>query len=535
MKYTTNRTLVSLVLSLTLNACEFTPPVTEVESPTRFTAELEDFGYGTMKQAGSQLPVGERPLMVIRVQGPSGKFPHTWTNQEIEDRIFNRTTSINAYFERASDGIFQWKNAGIYGVWSLGQDYPEMYQTLEKALQLANQNGVDFAQFDTNGDLTVDTSELGLIVLDNYSHGLGGVRAIPCVPSNGGVNVCLWGADMGGHTSLSGLAHELAHQLGTIDVYGDSCLSLKGTLMSCPTGDTFSSLDPWHRMRLGWVEPQVVGLDGYRYTADSNTSPPFVGSARPEGYVAPSGWNGIQEPITDTPLESIAEGQGGCYRIDSSNSVGSRPLLLYSTARGAGEFFMIESRYRSSDNWLFEGLSRDIYIWQVRTNQQDNLYNIQSLQSEYGMDMTLFLYSQDGVRGNREPWTQEDGSIPLRWIDGRDSGLQLRVSDNKYDFAREAGYHWVEVGTAGQFPAPGPVSEARVETYSINVKGQMGLGDSLWFIEINGVKTPLEVLEKSCNEWILGRPEGLSTEELSAASLYRGEERVCETLPCSSH
>src|SRR5213078_2076252 len=134
-----------------------------------------------------------------------------------------------------SKGRFYWARAGAgtYGPFKVkGDQYdPETkthtsFTRLGLALRLLAENGFNFDECDTNGDGYVMQTELSVLVIDNVARNTGADRSpIPfCFgPAGQHVQVCLNKMALADNrASLGTFAHELSHQLGTIEMYGDT-------------------------------------------------------------------------------------------------------------------------------------------------------------------------------------------------------------------------------------------------------------------------------------------------------------------------
>jgi M6 family metalloprotease-like protein len=225
-----------------------------------------------------------------------------------------------------SIGRFSWSRAGIVKVFP-----PPSFRYTNLLAQVDNNGGladtlytsnivyhamasrqIDFADYDTNGDLVVRPPELTVVLITNdgggASRGTGFVQP-PGVPV-GWEGIVAIQDHQGDFLTL---CHELAHQLGrhnfisgALDLYGYACLSSHLTLMSCTiVGNDDPStyhLDPWHKMQYGWCEPRIFSLS-------------------PGGLVT--------IPATQ-------------YQQPTA------PIILYSPEVGTHEFFILEYRTRTS-------------------------------------------------------------------------------------------------------------------------------------------------------------------------------------------
>ncbi len=414
--------------------------------PSDAASPADKFGYGTMKWNG-KAAVGRRPLLVVLGDFQDVRF-HAPHNAAYYDQLLfgNRRSSsnpsLNAYFTNASGGKFTFVKAGIVGPvrsvpmgsnaaderfhlcainprvngrrmcpqqdasWTWEMHLDGMIQ------EVSRRRLFNFAPYDRNRDGTVTSDELTILYIGAEPRMVGGRPANPRLQytcENCGAardrNFDLPGTRLryGGKIMSAGegvgfatLAHELAHTLGTIDVYGAG-FRLNGwaTLMSGTMGAVDSPfatyLDPWHRMRLGWIEPRVFTF-------------------RQEGQA-----------------KLVAPQLGGRD---------TRPILLHSPTKGPNEYFLIEYRTKALGamdriNWA-GGRDRGVLIWHVRTNDDHVLLKIPAPGRPAGQeDRTLVYRGVDGrnkwAYGTGRGYFFEDRVITLRWWDGSDTGMRVRV------------------------------------------------------------------------------------------------------------
>jgi M6 family metalloprotease-like protein len=256
----------------------------------------EDFGYGSLTANGVEIR-GSFPLLVVTFELATNSPPRQRlipnANQAFDQLIFNFFTfpSLNGYYLENSYGSFSWQRAGVIG--------PVVLDTNETATLAAQQSkdssdgvtrfGLDsgagiayvlgrvaaataynFAQWDANADGSITPNELSIMLIGNNGEAgaanrpIGAAAAGFAVP---GQNVTLRGrvASLDHRCSFMSMAHELSHSLGTSDLYAGGCFSSGMTTMSCtlynPLDDrrTFH-FDPWHKMRMGWLQPRVFPL-----------------------------------------------------------------------------------------------------------------------------------------------------------------------------------------------------------------------------------------------------------------------------------
>jgi hypothetical protein len=197
------------------------------------------------------------------------------------------------------------------------------------------------------------------------------------------------------------LPHELLHTLGAIDLYGpwNGCLPLNSgvSLMStgsgaAPHAENSIAVDAVHKMWLGWTEPRVVA----------------IGTAGSAGLAAD------HVPVAAEPERK-------------------RPLLFYDPQHGKSEFFLLEYRtpYRLGDD---SGVaSSGLVIWHVAYGPDGRPLVRKSEQptcdSKYPDIRVIFTRGAPDFRqGGNRAYTSAHGEIVFKWLDGRDSGLRVRVA-----------------------------------------------------------------------------------------------------------
>ncbi len=302
--------------------------------PQRLAAlTAEDFGFGNLPQG-----IDNKPLLLITWQLPLPSPSLAHDNNYYDQLFFNFLTfpSVNGYFLENSGGRFLWERAGVIGPALLSADEAATLAAkhsidspsegvdrfgidsgagIAYLLQLiATKTGYDFAQWDVNRDHIVDNSELFIMIVGNNGNLAGANRPIGAAGAGqaiSGQNVTLKGrvASLDHQTSFTTFAHEASHSLGTVDLYGANDLSqgltlMSGTISTAADDPHTWHLDPWHKMRLGWVKPRVFTLRS--------------------GGVA---------TVTTAQFQSA-----------------DTPVILYDPVRGVGEYFMVEFRNSAPAN-----------------------------------------------------------------------------------------------------------------------------------------------------------------------------------------
>jgi len=237
-----------------------------------------DFGYGTMGVPSQNLPLTERPvpderyLLVVLLAAPAAGPPvnraaFAMTNAQAESLCFGPShPNISSYFAENSGGKFRFRRAAIQGgngvIGPIQVDAPPE-DTWQFALETIDPL-FNFASYDLDGDGNVDTRELCILVIDNFTAALGANRYRTIVADGKTVRQHMGAA---GHLSaFQNPTHEMSHSLGTWDLYNEGCDAKGVTLMSCTAGlvdNAYWHLDAWHKMRLGWLLPWAYDVSEY--------------------------------------------------------------------------------------------------------------------------------------------------------------------------------------------------------------------------------------------------------------------------------
>lgn len=441
-------------------------------------ASPADFKFGTMVSPADQSSArGVRPLLVVLAANSSGatrpRLAHDapYYNRQIFGPGYPNVVDyykVNSYFRtytgRGGRG-FSWRKAAIIG--PVITRFPSSFTTVQKLptiKRLAANNGFDFSRYDRNRDGRVTASELGILIIDNGSTGMGqtvqtkSCTRVPVPRTRKQINVCTGGSYVGHGSSMDNIAHELSHLLGTIDIYGTRCLSNGLSLMSC-TGynyalpnrypNTTFLLDPWHRSRLGWLKPRIYSVTN-------------AGSI-----------------LLRAPSEVYAQSYNG------------GPIILYDPSRGTNEYFILEYREKQSKGrrdragYTAYGYDADapesgIAIWHVKTNRQGSLLQIPDRVPESvwhtcrenrrknaldgasrlvnrripgvglscGNVSSAVVISPNGHGilksgwGGNALWKSSDGEFSLKWLnstndaDASDVGIRLKVYGEGKGYAR---------------------------------------------------------------------------------------------------
>lgn len=415
-------------------------------------ADLQAFGFGSLK-LGSVPARGNFPLLVILYEMSTANSTRTALAANIattmDGLFFNtfQTPSISGYYLENSAAAFSWQRAAVLGPVKL--DANESATLLAKTSDddgdgkvetgldaaagfsyllglVAQKTGYNFAQWDSNGDGQITQDELSVVVIGNNSHApdgnsrAGANRPIGSAGMNWAVpgqSVTLRGqiASLDHHSGFLTIAHELSHSLRTSDLYGPGqCFSFGLTLLTCTIGFTDDErltyyMDPWHRMKLGWIAPRIFTL-----------------------------------------------GTGGVATISASQIASANtPIILYDPARGTNEFFIVEYR----NNRVSSGFDHDLNLGNASV--PDAGMAVWHVNPSLGNNPTYHEGSPNRTMGGNVLW---NGMTPqLSWTDGtvlntrlnpiaringgRDLVIEwITASDTFVDF----NYSGPESGTFGQ-------------------------------------------------------------------------------------
>lgn len=298
-------------------------------------ATAEDFGFGNLTVNGNAV-AGRIPLLIavfeLSTNGNGRQSLIANATTQFDTLFFNffAVPSVNGYFLENSYGTFSWERAAVIGPVTLDANETatlDAQNSIDNPAEnvrrfgldcgagtayllgrIAAKTGYNFAQWDANGDGSIQQQELSIVVVGNNGQRSAANRPIGAAGAGlaiSGQNVTMRGriASVDHRASFMSICHELSHSLGTEDLYQNNCRSAGLTLMSCTIFGvdddrrTFH-LDPWHKLRLGWLRPRIFSL-------------------RTGG------------------IATVAASQ-----IPSLNT----PVILYDPLRGMSEYFMVEFR-----------------------------------------------------------------------------------------------------------------------------------------------------------------------------------------------
>lgn len=402
------------------------------------SATLADFGYDGWGAHGT------RPLVTVMIEFADVRFDPDHDAAFYEDLLFGTGGSLanvagqGGIFDEMSHGEFMFTNAGVFGPYTMvdspstGRDestYACAYGSRTgcgdlggayiRAGAISHVNPAvsyaeapfPFATYDRNGDGCVTQDEVTVLIVVAEPAGtvnriLGNASGIPpSIPVGSGRALCSNTVGIGEAASAATFAHELSHTLGAIDVYGaEGAANYRYTLMGATAipGEEDDRhglhLDPYHKLRLGWLQPQLVEIGERRCL-----------SLRP-----------TELNPTDTP----------------------QAYILYDPERGANEYFLLEHRLSvplsyDGDPWLTGSTwlpDQGLAIWYVKTDGADVALRVPAMGTS-GEDRALYIVGPGGTgrAGTNGLWERRNGMATPPWLtlDGTTgatpSGAQIAV------------------------------------------------------------------------------------------------------------
>jgi M6 family metalloprotease-like protein len=335
---------------------------------------------------------GEVPVVAFMVHRLGGEAPFV-SVAEVERKYLTGEYNVRDYFAEVSGGRFTPTLNAIIGPYTIDINvtaYPEKFRLLTA---MAERDGFDFWQFDTNGNGTLERNEVIFSFVESATeHGGQTAWAGGAFPS--GLRYSMFAANHGSFANLATIVHEISHVYNTWDLYGSDCNSYGETVMSCTItgGEENESihLDPWHKINLGWVRPRYI-----------NVSPEQSGLERCYALSAP------------TTL--TAEGE-----LTESH----RPLLVYEDYMAPNEYFLIEYRRRGTYDDVWRS---GVGLWTVRVGHNGLPLIIPGLRQ--GIDASVWSYTGPGQRfGNF--WRV--GTHP-QYQDGTPTGWHINIVNDIRD------------------------------------------------------------------------------------------------------
>jgi M6 family metalloprotease-like protein len=346
-----------------------------------------------------------RPLLVILVEFADARLAHA--DSFYEALVFGpEEPNLVDYFAEISSHQFLWTRAGVCRVSFAESSDVALADSrwTERLMRQVAAAGFDYARFDRDGDGLVTDKDLGVLRIvstftpavraGGQTHGLPALRI-------GGVQLRLQTSNCDENGDIVLFAHELFHQLVDDEhIYGPGAeLNYKASLFAANTRATAGDagpvhLDPWNKLRVGWMRPRVVPIT------------PAGGSA------------------------SIRAAQDGSPDDDSS-----APLVFYDPQRGTDELFIVE--YRTPSTPIHPGggydatvLGQGVAIWYVQRESDGTTptFNWPPPVVPVAGGNMFANYLLGPVEPGKGPfWTAENGEFSLPWGDGSESVLRLRV------------------------------------------------------------------------------------------------------------
>lgn len=284
---------------------------------------------------------GPRSTLVILLHADDPAFQPNNTRAVVYNRFFGPRKSVATYFDEVSLGQFSIEEAFVTP-WLTATDDPAtavdesssaflyaggfVNETTKSAWviqQVEAMTDFQFSDYDANGDGLVTERELAIYWVFPGNPGNARARgtdpALVPVPSlSQGVQQRLLGRGSD-QTPWATITHELGHTLlGLSDLYIAGTYPGVGEFSLMCNHRDGTHLDPWARMKLGWIKPEIVTEDGWFWLSDAETS--------------------------------------------------DRALILHDKARGSKEYFIVENRWpgNSHEDFLAE---RGIALWRI--DEQD--------------------------------------------------------------------------------------------------------------------------------------------------------------------
>jgi M6 family metalloprotease-like protein len=371
---------------------------------------LFDYGYKKLGPANS-VHIGERPLLVVlcTLEGKAS-VPYATPEEIFGNPGVSKTRNIRDYFSAMSGGLFTFRPAHTdfinvkLGAADSAKNLPERLLPICDAIKAqAAETNFHFENFTTplsNGVVLYD--KLCFLIIDNGDGGqstFGGPDIVVGDPPPNQHAINSTGVSfVHASNDLALKAHELSHTLGTLDLYGSNWdLNRPSLVGDYPYGTDACHLDPWHKMRLGWIEPKVIAL--------SDRQPHFL----------------------------IAAGQG------APNGT----IMLIDAQKGIYEYFMLE--FRNTDPGVAGEYDQQaggsgLVIWQVKTgtNLEPSIQLNEKKEEEYkavyylgqrpsGYTPLTAEVDPNFARGKGDFWPSGEVTPQLTWYDGSPTGVRISV------------------------------------------------------------------------------------------------------------
>lgn len=341
---------------------------------------LSDFGFGTLNSGSA------RPLVVVLINSPEVTAPNisAASQNALTDLFFGRSAAAPKQFFRAnSRGKFTVAPLGIFGPYSsqAGNCDSQPGSTSKAGRRILRANAMqsllsdpnfDAGKLDTDRDGILSESEVMVYIIYSCPPNTGTATSGEVRPVDVTANGMRYKGKVASSkpTVLAPTAlHELAHLLGTIDLYGQymACNCDQVSLMHVDHR-ILSNLDGPHKFLSGWTSPKVIDI------ADMQT------------------W--IVRPGED--------------------------LLLHDHTRRPREFFYVEYRTKVGTD---QGLPNTGYaIWRVKLSPDKTLDRIQLVTQ----DTVDFMLTRN-VQANGKLFDEKFPAFSPLWFDRTRANVTLEV------------------------------------------------------------------------------------------------------------
>lgn len=247
--------------------------------------------------AGVHPVKGTLPVLVVLLRSNDARDTPVITDQQVRTLMFGPGKSVASYFAEVSYGWFGIREAMVTS-WIIARDDPSTavdesrYEFVHSGgdaeiarkgawlIQQVQQSvpSFRFATYDKNKDGKVTIDELSVFWVYPGESGRGRPTNPAIVPVPGlskGVEMGLL-ARAGDHEEMPTYAHELAHQIfGLYDLYADGAgyPGVGSASLMCDNFSSIAHLDPWAKIKLGWLKPRIISEDGWYSLASSETHP----------------------------------------------------------------------------------------------------------------------------------------------------------------------------------------------------------------------------------------------------------------------
>jgi M6 family metalloprotease-like protein len=392
-------------LVLTLNPLPLLQTETRAVGPSAFTKPY----------AGVYPVSGNRRLLVILLRAQDSTT--SVTRQTIRNQIFGPAPSVSTYLNEISHGRFNISEACVTR-WLVAQDDPSTpgvneslksfvhkggapheqakAEWLIQAVDNDNQTNFNWSDFDDDKDGWVTPREL--LILWVYPGGDSG-RSRKADPNVVQVDGLKYGvkipelARVGENANWRLIAHELLHQVcGLSDLYIDDSLNYAGVggySIMCASGAAVH-LDPWAKMKLGWLQPQVVTCDGWYFLNDVERTP--------------------------------------------------QALIVHDPARGTKDYFILENRWPGTSHEQNPFTHAGLVVWRIeeKHDNPDSDWGRKTIDRIWAQGEVpkasrvkdncpgnLISVFQGNTRGVSYALTPTSSPGNLRWRDGKSSNIGL--------------------------------------------------------------------------------------------------------------